>query len=213
DSSLGTSELLLRLTESIYSSFDNNGISSAYDSVWRDGLRNKMRKEFGLKGRMYWLDSFELDSVGVPQGHHYLLCYSYEKEMEWQLNQLQKSLDNGHQNGKSDHVKNLGLIVDQQMTLQQHINYVYGKASKKLGYLTFLCLYKGIRPSLSVHNNYQTITVHSGMDWKGFKESTAYDTVNVISQTPPLELRRQQEEVKLYHKCIRWRDKFPDHNL
>ncbi|ETN99935.1 hypothetical protein RFI_37532 [Reticulomyxa filosa] len=34
-----------------------------------------------------------------------------------------------------------------------------------------------------------------------------------ISQTPPLELRRHQEKVKLYHKCIRWNNKFPDHNL
>ncbi|ETO15718.1 hypothetical protein RFI_21646 [Reticulomyxa filosa] len=73
-----TSELLLRLTESIYSTFDNNGvsydvlldISSAYDSVWRDGLRHKMRYKFRLKERID------------------------KKEMEWQLNQLQKSLDN-----------------------------------------------------------------------------------------------------------------------
>ncbi|ETO04938.1 hypothetical protein RFI_32457 [Reticulomyxa filosa] len=78
-----TSELLLRMTESIYSSFGNNGvsyailldISSAYDSVWRDGLRNKIRKEFGVKGRIpNWTNctngiksnerKFE---VGVPQ--------------------------------------------------------------------------------------------------------------------------------------------------
>ncbi|ETN99055.1 hypothetical protein RFI_38432 [Reticulomyxa filosa] len=61
------------MTEPIYSSFDNNGlsyavlldISSAYDSVWRYGLRNKMRKKFGLKGRMYWwLDSFLKDQIG-----------------------------------------------------------------------------------------------------------------------------------------------------
>ena len=34
-----------------------------------------------------------------------------------------------------------------------------------------------------------------------------------MSQFPPLELRRQQEEVKLYHKCIRGSIKFPEHNL
>ncbi|ETO36478.1 hypothetical protein RFI_00584 [Reticulomyxa filosa] len=32
----------------------------------------------------------------------------------------------------ADNVKYLGLIIDQQMTFQQHINYVYGKAAKKL---------------------------------------------------------------------------------
>ena len=47
----------------------------------------------------------------------------------------------------------------------------------------------------------------------GVMNSTAYDTVNVISQIPPLELRRRQEEVKLYCKCIKWSKKFPDHNL
>ncbi|ETO00572.1 hypothetical protein RFI_36868, partial [Reticulomyxa filosa] len=68
-----TSELLLRITESIHASFDENSvtyavlldISSAYDSVWRDGLRYKMRKEFGINGRMYWwLDSFLKDRFG-----------------------------------------------------------------------------------------------------------------------------------------------------
>ena len=40
-------------------------ISSAYDSVWRDVLRYKMRKAFGLKGRLYWwLDSYSKDRVG-----------------------------------------------------------------------------------------------------------------------------------------------------
>ena len=41
----------------------------------------------------------------------------------------------------------------------------------------------------------------------------AYETVNIISQTPPLELRRRQEEVNLYHKCVKWSNKFPNHNL
>ena len=43
--------------------------------------------------------------------------------------------------------------------------------------------------------------------------ATAYHTVNVLSQFPPLEFRRKQEEVKLYQKCIRGSIKFPDHNL
>ena len=68
-----TSELLLRFTESIYAAFDKKSvsyavlldISSAYDSVWRDGLRFKMRNEFKLKGRLYWwLDSFLKDRIG-----------------------------------------------------------------------------------------------------------------------------------------------------
>ncbi|ETO06867.1 hypothetical protein RFI_30525, partial [Reticulomyxa filosa] len=68
-----TSELLLRLSESIHASFDKNGvtyaamldISSAYDSVWRDGLRYKMRNEFNLCGRLYWwIDSFLSERKG-----------------------------------------------------------------------------------------------------------------------------------------------------
>ena len=68
-----TSELFLRITELIHAAFDKNSvayavlldISSAYDSVWRDGLRHKMRKKFHLTGRLYWwLDSFLKDRVG-----------------------------------------------------------------------------------------------------------------------------------------------------
>ena len=47
----------------------------------------------------------------------------------------------------------------------------------------------------------------------GVMKSTAYDTVNVISQIPPLELRRQQEEVKLFHRCKKYSERFPRHNL
>ncbi|ETO02297.1 hypothetical protein RFI_35139, partial [Reticulomyxa filosa] len=146
---------------------------------------------------------------------------------------------NGNDIEVADNVKYLGLIIDQQMTFQQHINYVYGKASKKLGYLTFLCSYKGIRSSFSVYNLLYSTIIRPSLEyacafWNGAAEShkkrleriqriamcrilgvmnsTAYDTVNVIAQIPPLELQRQ-EEVKLYHKCIRWSSKFPGHNL
>ena len=69
---------------------------------------------------------------------------------------------NGIDIQEDEHVKYLGLILDSQMTFKQHINYVYGKAARKLGYLTFLCSYKGIRPSLSVYNLlYKTIIVPS----------------------------------------------------
>jgi hypothetical protein len=47
----------------------------------------------------------------------------------------------------------------------------------------------------------------------GVMNSTAYDTVNVISQMPPLELRKQQGEVKLFQKFVRWSNNFPKHNL
>ena len=232
-----TSELLLRFTESIYAAFDKNSvsyailldISSAYDSIWRDGLRFKMRNEFQLKGRLYWwLDSFLKNrmgkvvlngtcsivkefEVGVPQGSSLspllFLLYinditnaiqdpiqcgmfaddvalwtsiytSDEKEMEKQLDLLQVSLNNvsiwasrwkmllatdktqsitfkkknkikfpklnvqvnNVQIQEADNVKYLGLILDSGLTFQKHVNYVYGKAAKKLGYLTFLVL-------------------------------------------------------------------------
>ena len=67
-----TEELLLRMTETIYKSFDNNSVTyavllgiSAYDSVWRNGLRYKMRNEFNLNGRLYWwIDSFLSERFG-----------------------------------------------------------------------------------------------------------------------------------------------------
>jgi len=128
-----------------------------------------------------------------------------------------------------DHVKYLGLFLDSHMTYAKHINYVYGKAARKLGYLTYLCSYKGIRPSLSIYNLLYKTIIRPGLEyacafWNGAAEThkrkleriqriamcrilgvmhqTAYDTVNVISQLPPLEFRRQQEEVKIYEKCV-----------
>jgi len=82
------------MTEQIYQAIHQNSviyaafldISSAYDSVWRDGLRYKLRTQFHLNGRMYWwIDSFLQDrngkvvlngtqsewssfKIGVPQG-------------------------------------------------------------------------------------------------------------------------------------------------
>jgi len=56
-----TYDLLLYMTEQIYQAIHQNSviyaafldISSAYDSVWRDGLRYKLRTQFHLNGRMY----------------------------------------------------------------------------------------------------------------------------------------------------------------
>ncbi|ETO36467.1 hypothetical protein RFI_00595 [Reticulomyxa filosa] len=54
-----------------------------------------------------------------------------------------------------DHVKYLGLFLDHHMTYSKH---VYGKAARKLGYLTYLYSYKGVRPSLFTYNLlYKTI--------------------------------------------------------
>ena len=139
-----------------------------------------------------------------------------------------------------DHVKYLGLFLDSHMTYSKHVNYVHGKAARKLGYLTYLCSFKGVRPSLSVYNLLYKTIIRPSLEygcafWNGAAEShkkkldriqrialcrilgvmnaTAYDTVNVISQIPPLELRRRQEEVKLYQKCVKWSGRFHGHNL
>jgi len=119
---------------------------------------------------------------------------------------------------EAEHVKYLGLIMDSQLTYQQHVSYVYGKTSKKLGYLTFLCSYKGIRPSLSVYNILYKAIIRPSLEygcafWNGAPESykkrlekiqriavcrilgvmnaTAYHTINMTSQFPPLEFRRK----------------------
>ena len=59
---------------------------------------------------------------------------------------------------ESSCVKYLGLIMDQQLNYKEHVNYVYRKAAKNLGYLKYLCSFKGVKPSLSVYNLlYKTI--------------------------------------------------------
>ncbi|ETO01297.1 hypothetical protein RFI_36143, partial [Reticulomyxa filosa] len=332
-----TSELLLRILETIHASMDKNAvtyavmldISAAYDSVWRNGLRFKMRTQFNIKGRPYWwIDSFlrnragqvvlngttssvQKFKIGLPQGSALspLLFLLYinditelvqdpiqcgmfaddialwtsvyipnTKEMERQLQLLQQSLDEIYSWGskwkmslapeksqcitfraknkrkyphmkiklggisikEEKQVKYLGLIMDSNLTYKQHLQYIYGKASRSLGYLTFLCSYKGIRPSMSVYNLlYKTIVrpilEYGCQFWNGAAEtckkkleqiqklamcrilgvmnSTSYDTVNIISQMPPLELRRQQEEIKMYHRCIQLSEQFPSHNM
>ncbi|ETO36821.1 hypothetical protein RFI_00241 [Reticulomyxa filosa] len=51
-----------------------------------------------------------------------------------------------------NYVKYLGLFLDSHMTYSKHVNYSYGKAARKFGYLTYLCSYKGIRPNLYIYN-------------------------------------------------------------
>ncbi|ETO08926.1 hypothetical protein RFI_28460 [Reticulomyxa filosa] len=131
-----------------------------------------MIHEFGRKGRIYWwldiflkdqIDQVALNGIGRIFKSSIVDIYtSDEKQMEMQLSLMQKvciKFHCGHKNEKYEieieevyHVKYLCLIIDQQMTFQQHINYVYSKALKKLGYLTLLRSYKGIRPILSMYN-------------------------------------------------------------
>ncbi|ETO04645.1 hypothetical protein RFI_32751, partial [Reticulomyxa filosa] len=163
----------------------------------------------------------------------------FQKQEQEEIPPLQLNLD-GIPITETDNVKYLGLIMDSQLTYQQHINYIYGKASRKLEYLTCLCSYKGIRPSLSVYTLLFKTIIRPSLEyacafWNGASEvhkkkleriqriaicrilgvmhATAYDTVNVISQIPPLELRRQQEEVKIFQRCIKWSGRFYNHNL
>ncbi|ETO15517.1 hypothetical protein RFI_21848 [Reticulomyxa filosa] len=134
-----TSELLLRMTESIYSSFDNNGISYTVKIYW-------------------WLNSFIKDRIGqvvlnrinfserkFEFGVPFTPSITFKNKRKYPKMKLK--LD-GKDIEETDQI--FIIFVDQQMTFLQYINYIYGKASKKLGYLTFLCSYKGIRPSLSV---------------------------------------------------------------
>ncbi|ETO35924.1 hypothetical protein RFI_01138 [Reticulomyxa filosa] len=122
---------------------------------------------------------------------------------------------------ETNQVKYLGLIMDSQLNYRDHINYVYGKAARKLGYLTFLCSYKGIRPSLSVYNLLYKTIIRPNLEIQriamcrilGVMQITAYDTVNIIAQMPYLELRRQEEELKLFQRCKIFSDRFPNHNL
>ena len=107
-------------------------------------------------------------------------------------------------------------------------------------YLTYLCSYKGVRQSVSVYNPLHKTIIRPSLEYAsafrnvaaeshkkrleriqriamcrilGVMNTTAYDTVNVISQIPPLEFRRKQEEVKLYHKCTKWSGKSDEHNM
>ena len=53
---------------------------------------------------------------------------------------------------------------------------MYGKAARKLGYLTFFCLYKGIRPILSVYNLLYKAIIRPSLEyacafWNGAAES------------------------------------------
>ncbi|ETO08780.1 hypothetical protein RFI_28612 [Reticulomyxa filosa] len=279
-------------------------ICAAYDSVWRDGLRYKIRNNFNIKGRMYWwIDSFLRERagkvvlngassqlynfrVGVPQGsalspilfllyindltdviHHpiqsgmfaddvalwtsiftedttemqrqmELLQYSLNGVSEWgckwkmalapqksqcitfrsknkkKYPKLKIKLDNTDIKEK-DQVKYLGLIIDSKLTYKQHLSLSVYKLLFKtiiLPILEYGCPFwngtsEVYKKKLERIQRIALCRILGVMSW------TAYDTVNMMAQMPPLELRRQQEEVKLYHRCIQISEQLPEHNL
>ncbi|ETO33162.1 hypothetical protein RFI_03948 [Reticulomyxa filosa] len=88
-------------------------------------------------------------------------CITFRKKNKKKYPPLQLNLQ-GTPITETDNVRYLGLIMDSQLNYNRHLNYVYGKASRNVGYLTFLCSYKGIRPSLSVYTLlFKTIIRHS----------------------------------------------------
>ena len=333
-----TSELLLRLTENIYRSFNTRGvtyaafldIASAYDSIWRDGLRYKLRNEYELSGRLYWwLDSFlnhrvgrvVLDGVqspwvqfntGVPQGsslspllfllyindvHHQVISPTVQmglfaddmalwapvytndvSDMEFASDSLQTTLSlilkwsqkwrlilapskskcmifRNNQKRKfhtpsltlgntvlqlTPSFKYLGLILDQHLTFREHVEYVLAKASRNLGLITYLCKFPTAKPTLSAYLNLYKSIVRPCMEYAsafwnlasksvkqrleriqrtalvrilGVMYQSSYDELNVICQIPPLEMRRQQEAVRLFHRAMLYHKKEPRHNL
>ncbi|MEW8546904.1 MAG: reverse transcriptase family protein [Candidatus Thiodiazotropha sp.] len=80
----GTTDALLRLTQSIFNGFNKKehtaalfiDLEKAYDSVWREGLMFKLKK-LGLSGRVWkWINSFLVDrqamiSMGGNKGPHF----------------------------------------------------------------------------------------------------------------------------------------------
>ncbi|ETO06342.1 hypothetical protein RFI_31054, partial [Reticulomyxa filosa] len=99
------------------------------------------------KRRMYWwLDSFLKDRIGqvvlngINSIEDPIQCGLFADD---HIQDEDKKIPKDESSFKQyfDHVKYLGLIVDQQMTFQQQINYVYGKAEKKLGF-NFPMFYK-----------------------------------------------------------------------
>ena len=141
---------------------------------------------------------------------------------------------------ETESVKYLGLIMDKHLSYEEHINYILGKSMRKLGYLTYLCAYKGIRPSMSAYMLIYNAVIRPSLEYAcafwncaaeahkkklervqrlaicrilGVMKATSYETCNMMAQIPPLELRRRQEEIKLFHKCVKYSVRAPEHNL
>jgi ribonuclease HI len=140
----------------------------------------------------------------------------------------------------TDTVKYLGVVLDSHLTYRQHVEYVCGKAIKKATYLNYLCAHRRVRPNFKVFRTLYKTMVRPCMEyasafWNGAStrvkkrldriqrtsltrilgcyRTTSYDVVNILANLEPLEMRRMQEEVKLLHRCIRYREAYPQHNL
>ncbi len=147
---------------------------------------------------------------------------------------------NGTQIPFSPKMRYLGLILDSSLSYKDHVMYVFGKGMKRLGLLTFLCNQGKSKPSYSSYLTlYKTILRpvldYASAFWNGAPDSykeklqriqrialcrivgcfrtTSYNVVNALTHVAPLELRRQQEEVKLLHRCIKYSEAYPRGNL
>ncbi len=147
---------------------------------------------------------------------------------------------NGAPLEETETVKYLGLVIDRQLTYKQHVEYLYGKCARKLRFLSFLCSYKGIRPQLNAYLHLYKSIIRTALEYAspfwnsaakchkqrldriqhsalrrilGCMRQASGEVVEMILQMPPLELRRQQETVRLKQRCMRMKQCFPEHNL
>lgn len=339
-----TYELLLRITEDIYSNFEHNNvthaafldINKAYDSVWREGLRYKLRHYFNIKGNLYWILSSFLDCrvgyvllngkqsktidfpMGIPQGgslspilfllfindvnaekqdgiemgtfaddislwtspscdnshqhqvtqlealqrtitriqtwcakwrmtlavektqfmilHHHTKRNVYKQALRLKTNESEKETSIEAQKK----VKYLGVYLDSHMTWEYHVDYIYGKAMKKVGYLKYLCgrhFGPGLAEYLLLYTSIVRPTLDYGAPFYCDAISTCYEKkldqvqrnalrfiyramkteslskLEVISNIEPLGLRRQRHLIDLYHRSYQRHEADPHHNL
>ena len=118
-------------------------------------------------------------------------CITFRHQNKKKFPKIQLKLQ-GSNLEECEFVKYLGLFLDSHMTYSKHINYVYGKAARKLGYLTYLCSYKGVRPSLSVYNLlYKTIIrpslEYASAFWNGAAESHTKRNLNEFKELQCVE--------------------------
>ena len=138
------------------------------------------------------------------------------------------------------HIKWLGLTIDCNLTFVNHINNVYERSLRTLGYLYHLCCYKGLRPKFSAYTQLYTAALRPRLEyaapfWNGVStqakaklnsvqrkaiqyglnvmRTSGYDSLCMITQLPPLQLRREQALITLYHQCIRLEQQQPSHNM
>ncbi len=157
-----TTDLLLRLSEDAFHSFKKRSIlptalldlSNAYDSVWRDGLRHKLRKLIGIKGRAFWwLDSFLSNrkgqvrvgqslsegleyNTGLPQGSPIspVLFIIY-------INDLSRHVTANVNLGKfADDLAIWSKVVKTNWNLQKHLTKSFGEFQRALDQISAYCV-------------------------------------------------------------------------